>query len=399
MKIKIQEESDTCQKELDELKPVMEEAQKNAEKLNKNDLDKVKSFKPTPPEIVFEILGAIMLMIAGQVNEYVMIEVDPKKMLPKKFEKNDKLKILNDAASLQKALIEFLVMIKTFKVNDKNFENLISKQGDLFKVENREEKSLKASRVSPAVGAMYEWMFCVYRFYDSAKTVQPKQKKVDDKKIELAEAVEKCDKIVAQVSELKAKLEEVMEIKRKAESELASAAAEEQSCKDKLDLAKRFINALGSSSTRWEANIKEYNEQLSLIIGDILIAAAFVSYCGPFPKKYRVGIKQSFVDFSLTNLIPMSKDAVDPLKILTNDAEKAMWNNQKLPADPVSIENASILTNSERWSLMIDPQLQGIKWIRDKEKVNKLLVMRITDKSIYFILILNRINFKNGRMY
>jgi dynein heavy chain len=179
-----------------------------------------------------------------------------------------------------------------------------------------------------------------------------------------------------------------MEIKRKAENELSSAAAEEQECKDKLDLAKRFINALGSSSSRWESNIKDFNEQLNLIIGDILIASAFVSYCGPFPKKYRVGIKQSFTDFAMGNNIPMSKDANDPLKILTNDAEKATWNNQKLPADPVSIENASILTNSERWSLMIDPQLQGIKWIKDKEESNKLQVMRMNDKSN--ILIKNR---------
>ena len=387
MKIKIQEESDMCQRDLDELKPIMDEAQQNAQKLNKADLDKVKSFKPAPPEIVFEILGAILLMIAGQVNDIIPIEVDAKK-LPKKFEKNDKLKILNDAAGLQKALGNFLNLIKTFTVCDKNFENLISKQGDLFKVENREEKSLKSSRVSPAVGAMYEWMFCVYRFYDSAKTVEPKQRKVIEKKAELAEAVEKCDKIVAQVTELKTKLEEVMEIKRKAENELSSAAAEEQECKDKLDLAKRFINALGSSSSRWESNIKDFNEQLNLIIGDILIASAFVSYCGPFPKKYRVGIKQSFTDFAMGNNIPMSKDANDPLKILTNDAEKATWNNQKLPADPVSIENASILTNSERWSLMIDPQLQGIKWIKDKEESNKLQVMRMNDKSN--ILIKNR---------
>jgi hypothetical protein len=179
MKIKIQEESDTCQRELDELKPVMEEAQTNANKLNKNDLDKVKSFKPAPLEIVFEILGAILTMIAGQVNEYVLIEVDAKRF-PKKFEKNDKLKIL--------------MMQHIFK---KLFENLLSKQGELFKPENLEEKSTKASRVSPAVEAMYEWMFRVYHFYDSAKPVEPKQRKVIEKKAELADAVEKCVKIVA----------------------------------------------------------------------------------------------------------------------------------------------------------------------------------------------------------
>lgn len=44
----------------------------------------------------------------------------------------------------------------------------------------------------------------------------------------------------------------------------------------------------------------------------------------------------------------------------------------KLPTDAVSIENGTILTNSERYSLIIDPQLQGITWIREKEKTNNL---------------------------
>jgi len=40
---------------------------------------------------------------------------------------------------------------------------------------------------------------------------------------------------------------------------------------------------------------------------------------------------------------------------LTDDAQKAVWNTQKLPSDRVSTENAAILTNSDRYSLIIDP--------------------------------------------
>ena len=32
----------------------------------------------------------------------------------------------------------------------------------------------------------------------------------------------------------------------------------------------------------------------------------------------------------------------------------------------MSIENATILTNSIKWPLIIDPQLQGIKWIKNR---------------------------------
>ena len=34
--------------------------------------------------------------------------------------------------------------------------------------------------------------------------------------------------------------------------------------------------------------------------------------------------------------------------------------------DNMSTENATILTNSVKWPLMIDPQLQGIKWIKNR---------------------------------
>jgi dynein heavy chain len=64
---------------------------------------------------------------------------------------------------------------------------------------------------------------------------------------------------------------------------------------------------------------------------------------------------------------------------LTDEATVAEWNNCKLPADQVSIENGSILTNSERYSLMIDPQLQGITWIKEKEKDNDLKIGRLTN--------------------
>ncbi|KAI3360460.1 hypothetical protein L3Q82_002355 [Scortum barcoo] len=63
--------------------------------------------------------------------------------------------------------------------------------------------------------------------------------------------------------------------------------------------------------------------------------------------------------------VPLT-DGLDPILMLTDDATVAAWHNQGLPNDRMSTENAAILTTSERWPLIIDPQQQGIKWIRNR---------------------------------
>ena len=48
----------------------------------------------------------------------------------------------------------------------------------------------------------------------------------------------------------------------------------------------------------------------------------------------------------------------------------------------MSSENGAILNNSERYSLIIDPQLQGITWLREREKENDLQVTRLSNPKM-----------------
>ena len=66
--------------------------------------------------------------------------------------------------------------------------------------------------------------------------------------------------------------------------------------------------------------------------------------------------------------------------MLIDDADIAGWSNENLPSDRMSTENATILLNSDRWPLMIDPQLQGIKWIKTRYG-ESLKVLRLGQKG------------------
>ena len=73
---------------------------------------------------------------------------------------------------------------------------------------------------------------------------------------------------------------------------------------------------------------------------------------------------------------PRPSPRADPLSVLVNEAMIASWIRQGLPSDPTSVQNGGILANSERWPLMVDPQLQGVVWIKEREAKNGLQVGR-----------------------
>ena len=77
--------------------------------------------------------------------------------------------------------------------------------------------------------------------------------------------------------------------------------------------------------------------------------------------------------------IPKTEE-LDMLSMLTDSAQVARWSNENLPSDRTSVENAMILTNAERWPLMIDPQLQGVKWIKTRFGAD-LKVVRLGQKG------------------
>ena len=54
--------------------------------------------------------------------------------------------------------------------------------------------------------------------------------------------------------------------------------------------------------------------------------------------------------------------------MLTDDGRTAKMLSDGLPADRISIENGSIVSSCKRWPLLIDPQLQGIKWLKSREE-------------------------------
>lgn len=157
---------------------------------------------------------------------------------------------------------------------------------------------------------------------------------------------------------------------------LAIAAADKT--QRKAQLADRLVNGLSGENKRWGAAIEKFGAMERRLVGDVMVAAAFVSYAGPFNSQFRNALVfEKWIPDLKERQIPMTETIV-PLDLLASDAQKAMWGVEGLPTDPLSVENGAIMTNAARWSLMIDPQLQGIAWIRNREGKNGIKIIQLS---------------------
>eukprot|EP00450_Noctiluca_scintillans_P034952 CAMPEP_0194539386 /NCGR_PEP_ID=MMETSP0253-20130528/79326_1 /TAXON_ID=2966 /ORGANISM="Noctiluca scintillans" /LENGTH=668 /DNA_ID=CAMNT_0039385663 /DNA_START=1 /DNA_END=2003 /DNA_ORIENTATION=- len=232
------------------------------------------------------------------------------------------------------------------------------------------------SRKSSAAGGLCVWIINIIMYFDVVVQVEPKKAALRQATETLANANTRLGEVQALVAELEQKLGKLMAEFDKAMADKDVVMKEAAKCQFKLDMAQRLVSALSANGVIWEQTVANAGAELVYIPGDSLVACSFACYVGVFTRTYREKCVGQFMEFLQKKHVPLGPKP-DPLAILATDAEMAAWAGQGLPADRVSCENGAIMTNSQRWCLIIDPQLQGIIWIKNKEASNNLQVTRM----------------------
>lgn len=121
------------------------------------------------------------------------------------------------------------------------------------------------------------------------------------------------------------------------------------------------------------------------LTGDILLSSGTVSYLGAFTVDYRIECQKQWHILCQEKKIPCSEHFTLS-NTLGNQVAIRAWQIAGLPVDSFSTDNGIIVFNSRRWPLMIDPQGQANKWIKNMEKANKLAVIKLSDRNYVRIL-------------
>ncbi|XP_044007935.1 dynein axonemal heavy chain 3 [Aphidius gifuensis] len=360
---------DDCESDLAEATPALEAALSALDTLKPADITIIKSMK-SPPGGVRLVMEAVCVLKGVKPER----GQDPAGQIIDDYWPAS-IKVLGD--------MKFLESLKTFdkdnipplymkKIRDK-FMNDRSFQPDVIK------------KVSTACEGLCKWVRAMEVYDRVIKVVAPKKSMLAEAEGELAIQMETLTAKRNLLQEVSDKLQtlndefaECMREKKKLEDQI-------DHCKQKLDRAEKLLGGLGGEKTRWSETAKNLGSSLNNIIGDVLIGSGIVAYLGAFTVEFRNNlINEWHIECKNIN-IPCSNN-FSLAEILGEPIEIRAWMINGLPADNFSIENGIIVKNSERWPLMIDPQGQANKWIKNMEKQNKLSVIKLTDHNYVRII-------------
>lgn len=340
-----------AQRDLDVAMPALENAIKALDSLSKSDITEVKSFAKPPPAVQTVMEGVSLLL--GEKTDW-----DTAKRL---LGKSDFMQMLKDydkdniPASTLKKLKKYVT-------------------DPVMQVDN-------VKKVSKAATSLCMWVHAMDVYSKVAKEVEPKRKRL----------VEMNDKLNAANSQLKEKqdqlqavLDKVAELKARlqaAQTEKADLLRETQLTKDRLERAEKLTVGLADEQVRWKASVSNFDIQINNLVGDVLLAAGSVSYYGAFTGVYRVDIVNQWIDQSQALKIPTSDD-YSLQRTLGEPVVIRDWQIQGLPTDAVSTDNGILVSRGKRWPLMIDPQEQAKRWIKNMEAKNKLQLSRMNNPNL-----------------
>lgn len=135
-----------------------------------------------------------------------------------------------------------------------------------------------------------------------------------------------------------------------------------------------MIDGLSGERERWTQTVKQLDIDFDYLPGDCLLSIAFVSYMGPFVFKYRDLLIKLWTKSVRDMEIPCNPE-YEIKEFLSDPAVIRNWNIHGLPNDDFSTENGIIINRCSRWPLIIDPQCQALKWLKNMEAVNNLKVI------------------------
>lgn len=241
------------------------------------------------------------------------------------------------------------------------------------------------NRASKACGPLVKWAIAQVRFSEILDSVEPLRQEVQSLEDQAESTKQQASTIIAMIAELEASIARYKDEYAILISQTQAIKSEMEKVQSKVDRSMTLLGSLSSEKARWELSSQTFDTEMSTIVGDVLLSAAFLAYAGFFDQHYREVMWQEWSQHLSDAGIKFKGELSLPEYLSTAD-DRLSWQSNALPTDNLCTENAIMLKRFNRYPLIIDPTGQATTFLLNEYKSRKITVTSFLDEAFLKVL-------------
>lgn len=349
----ISERTKVVLEDLAKAEPAVEEARKSVSNIKKQHLTEVRSMQ-NPPEAVKLAMESVCSLLGNRVDGWKSVQ-----------------------AVIRKD--DFIASIVNYD-NERQMTKPLRQKMQSEYLSNPQFTFEIVNRASKACGPLVQWVAAQVNYSTILDRVGPLREEVKALQSQAEETRVKAETITEMIDELEKSIAQYKEEYAVLISQTQSIKNEMTRVQSKVDRSMKLLDSLSSERARWDAESKAFEAQIGTLAGDVLLAAAFLSYAGLYDQQYRHVMLERWRQHLRDSGIGF-KEQQSIIEYLCTADDKLQWQEHFLPNDEVCLENAIILKRFDRYPLIIDPSNRITEYLIQEFKERKLVITSFLDDS------------------